>query len=102
VWAELNRQEVQVAEVGFCGRGGRGGQIEGISLSRLPGGERVDLRRWPGRGELEHGLTAPVWDRYGTFTGQPLIRGTVKWTTADRRVVITGVRGDQRFEEIVK
>jgi hypothetical protein len=43
----------------------------------------------------------PLWDRFGSFAGQLPITGTMVWLTAERRVVIEGRRGDQRFEEVV-
>jgi hypothetical protein len=51
--------------------------------------------------ELAFALEAPVWDRYGTFVGQPRICAEVVWTPADRLVVISRKRGDERFEEFV-
>ncbi len=85
----------------FSGRAGSGGHIDRIVLSRIDGDDVVDLERWISRDELCHALEAGVWDRFGSFAGQPPIAGTVTWTTADRRVVITGRRGDARFEELV-
>ncbi len=52
------------------------------------------VERWTSRDELCYALEAPVWDRFGSFAGQPPIAGTVVWTSADRRVVIEGRRGD--------
>lgn len=72
-----------------CGRGGR---VDRIVLSRLVGGELVDVERRTDRDELCYALEAPVWDRFGSFAGQPQIAGTVVWTRADRRVVIEGRR----------
>ena len=66
--------------------------------SRCPaidGEELVDVERWTSRDELAYALEAPVWDRFGTFAGQPFIRGEVIWTVADRSVVIVGTRGDR-------
>ena len=85
--------------VPFSGRAGQGGRTDTIRLSRLEGRELVDVDRWMFRDELAYALEAPVWDRYGTFAGHPLIRGTVTWTAADRRVVIAGRRGTEPFEE---
>jgi hypothetical protein len=56
---------------------------------------------WPGVDELANALGAPVWGRFGTFAGQPFVRADVIWTLDDRSVVISGRRGDRRFEEIV-
>jgi hypothetical protein len=101
VWEELQRLEVTIAVVPFLGRAGRGGRTDAIRLSRVEGGQLVEVERRLGRDQLAHALEAPVWDRYGAFAGHPLIRGTVRWTTADRRVVIDGMRGSERLEEIV-
>jgi hypothetical protein len=67
----------------------------------LEAGELVDVERWMSRDELCYALEAPVWDRFGTFAGQPLISGFVTWTASDRLVVMSGRRGHERFEEIV-
>jgi hypothetical protein len=90
-----------MAVVPFSGRAGRGGHADRIVLSRIDGDRVVEIERWTGRDELCYALEAPVWDRFGSFAGQPQIAGTVVWTTADRRVVIEGRRGNQHFEELV-
>ena len=43
-----------------------------------------------------------MWERFGTFVGHPLIRGEVIWSAEDGTVVISGRRGDRRFEAIVE
>lgn len=101
VWQELEARGATIATVPFSGRAGRGGRVERIVLHRLDHDKLVDVERWTGRDELCYALEAPVWDRFGSFAGQPQIAGTVVWTTADRRVVIEGRRGDKRFEEVV-
>ena len=101
VWEELERRGAMVAVVPFSGRAGRGGSTARIALSRMDGEELVDVERWTSRDELACALEAPVWDRFGTFAGQPFIRGEVIWSVADRSVVIVGTRGDEWFEEIV-
>ena len=101
-WEELERRGASIAVVPFAGRAGRGGETETIRLSRVEGRQLIDVERWSSRDELALTLEEPVWDRYGTFAGQPAIRAEVIWTLADRRVVIVGRRGDQRFEEIVR
>ena len=102
VWEELERRGATIAVVPFSGRAGRGGETGRIRLSRLDGTELVDVELWTSRDELTCALEAPVWDRYGTFAGQPAIRGDVIWTLADRAVVIVGRRGEARFEEAVR
>jgi hypothetical protein len=101
VWEELARRDATIAIVPFSGRAGAGGRTDTIRLSRIDGDELVDVERWTSRDELAYALEAPVWDRYGTFAGHPLIRGTVTWTTSDRLVVISGQRGGEAFEEDV-
>ncbi len=98
MWGELERRGATIAAVPFSGRGG---SAERIVLSQVQGDELVDVERWTGRDELCYALEAPIWDRFGSFAGQPLIVGTVIWTAADRRVVIDGRRGDKCFEELV-
>lgn len=100
VWQELEARGTTIATVFFAGRAGRGGHIDRIVLSDVDRDELIDMERWTSR-ELCHALEAPVWDRFGSFAGQPPIAGTVRWTTAGRRVVIEGRRGDARFEELV-
>jgi hypothetical protein len=58
---------------GRAGRGGRGGRIDRIVLSRLDGGELVDLGPWTSHDDLCDALAAPTRDRFGSFAGQPRI-----------------------------
>jgi hypothetical protein len=102
VWAELERRGATVAAVPFSGRAGEGGRVGTITLSRIDGGALVDVERWSGRDELTCALEAPIWDRYGVFTGHPRICATVTWIAAERCVVICGDRGGERFEETVR
>jgi hypothetical protein len=101
VWEELKRRGATIAEVPFSGRAGRGGRTDTIRLSRCGGNALVDVERWTCRDELAYALEAPVWDRYGTFVGHPLIHGFVTWTPEERLVIIAGTRGGRSFEEIV-
>lgn len=101
MWEELERRDATAAIVPFSGQAGRSGHTDVIQLLRLEGETLVDVERWTGRDELCHALEAPVWDRFGRFNGHPLIRGEVIWSAEDRTVVISGHRGDRRFEEIV-
>jgi hypothetical protein len=100
IWQELETRGATIATVPFNGRAGRGGRTDTIVLSRVERDELVDVEHWSGRDELCYALEAPVWDRFGSFAGQPRIVGTVIWTAADRRVVIEGRRGEKRFEEL--
>jgi hypothetical protein len=102
VWDELERRGVSVAMVPFRGRAGQGGEIDVIGLQRVRGEESREVRLWPDVDELAHALVAPVWGRFGTFAGQPLVRADVIWTVDRRSAVIVGRRGDRRLEEIVE
>ena len=99
VWDELERRRVSVATVPFRGRAGRGGEIDVIRLQRVRREESREVRLWPDSEELAHALAAPVWGRFATFAGQPLVRAEVVWTAVDRSVVMVGRRGDRRLEE---
>ena len=101
IWDELERRGATAAVVSFSGKAGRGGSITTITLDRADGQEPRTVQWWD-RDELAYALEGPVWDRFGGFAGQPSVRGTVRWTVADQLVVITGQRGDQRFEEVVR
>jgi hypothetical protein len=99
MWDELARRQVSVATVPFRGRAGQGGEIEVIRLQRLRDEESREVRLWPDGEELASALAAPVWGRFGTFAGHPLVRAEVIWTVDRRSVVIAGRRGERRFEE---
>jgi hypothetical protein len=99
VWDELERRGISVATVPFRGRAGQGGEIEAIRLQRVSDEESRDVRLWPDGEELASSLAAPVWGRFGTFVGHPLVRAEVIWMVDRRSVVIVGRRGERRFEE---
>lgn len=101
VWEELERRGATVAIVPFSGRAGCGGQTDTIKLLRLEREKLVDVERWTSRDELCNALEAPIWDRSGTFAGQPLVSGEVIWTADGRDVAIRGMRGGRPYEEIV-
>ena len=101
VWEELERQGATSAIVSFCGRAGRGGSTEKITLLRLEGDQLIEVERCSGLDELCYALGAPVWGRFATFAGHPLCRGEVLWSGDDRCVRIRARRGDRLFEELV-
>jgi hypothetical protein len=80
---------------------GRRGSITRFTLDRVDGQKPLAVEWWD-RYELAYALESPVWNRFGGFAGQPAVSATVRWTVADRLVVITGQRGDQGFEEVVR
>jgi hypothetical protein len=101
IWDELERRGATAAVVSFSGKPGREGSITTITLDRVDGQASRTVGWWD-RDELPYALEGPVWDRFGGFAAQPTVRGVVLWTVTDRLVVITGQRGDQGFEEVVR
>ena len=101
VFAGLDRLGAVGATVPFGGGAGAGGQVGRVMLTRLDDGEPVESELGWAREELAFAVAAPLWDRFGSFAGQPRITGTVKWETANRRVLISGRRGEKRCEERV-
>ena len=99
VWDELERRGASVATVPFRGRAGQGGEIDVIRLQRVNDKASREVRLWPDSEELASSLAAPVWGRFATFAGHPLVRTEVIWTVDRRSVVIVGRRGERRFEE---
>lgn len=87
-----------VSVVPYVGRAGRGGEIEEIRLQRVRDGEPCEVRLWPDSEEFACALAAPVWGRFGTFAGHPLVRAEVIWTVDRRSVAIIGRRGEQRLQ----
>jgi hypothetical protein len=77
VGAELELRGTAPATVPFSGRAGAGGTVGTITPCRVDGDEPVDVEPWSGRDELTYALKAPVWHRFGHFTGQPWVRGAV-------------------------
>jgi phage FluMu protein Com len=99
VWEELDQRGATIATVPFWGRAGAGGHPERITLLRAEGETLSEVERWSSRGELAYALEAPVWDRFGTFLGHPLVRGQVTWWCREQVVEIAGTRGQTRFTE---
>jgi len=102
VWEELERRGAAVAIVPFSGQAGSGGRTDTIKLYMLQDAKLVEVERWTSRDELCYALEAPIWDRFGTFAGHPLMRGEVIWSTGDRCVAIRGWRGERSFEELAE
>jgi hypothetical protein len=83
VSAELERRGATIATVPLAAAPA----VDRIVLGRVRANELVDVERWSGADELCHALEAPIWDRFGSFPGQPQIAGVVLWSAADRCVV---------------
>jgi hypothetical protein len=87
----------QLALVRFSGGGGRPGTLERVSLEAQGSAPRlVDASE-----ELAGALAAPVWGRYGSFRGQPPIAATLRWSVAERSLMLAGTRGTERLQEIL-
>lgn len=99
VWEELECRGATVAIVPFLGRAGTRGRTDTIKLLGRRGDELVDVECWTSRDELCDAPEAPISDRFGTFVGQPLVRGEVIWSAKDRCALIHGRRGGSSFEE---
>ena len=50
---------------------------------------------------LIEALKAPVVARFAGFLGLPPVRGTLSWMP-DRRITVTGRRGNDPFEEVIR
>ncbi|MGZ6569282.1 MAG: zinc finger domain-containing protein [Solirubrobacteraceae bacterium] len=100
VWRALQRAGAQLALVRFTGGGGRPGTLEGVSLQAQgsPAARPVDEIQ----SELTGALAAPVWGRYGSFRGQPLIAATLRWSVVERSLLLAGTRGTERFQETLQ
>ena len=100
VWRALGRAGAQLALVRFTGGGGRPGTLEGVSLQAQGSAPArlVDAVQ----SELGGALAAPVWGRYGSFRSQPLIAATLRWSVAERSLLLAGTRGTERFQETLQ
>jgi endogenous inhibitor of DNA gyrase (YacG/DUF329 family) len=99
LWRALGRVGAQLGLVRFSGGGGRPGAIERVSVEAQGSAPRlVDASE----GELAGALAAPVWGRYGSFRGQPPIAATLRWSVAERSLMLAGTRGTERLQEILR
>jgi predicted nucleic acid-binding Zn ribbon protein len=100
VWEELERWGASVALVAFHGGGKLTPAMESVILQDA---EQREITRWShGAGPLPDELAAPVWDRYALFRGQPRIRATVIWDVRAREVIVTGRRGEEPLDEVLR
>jgi hypothetical protein len=101
IWAELHSRGTTIATVPFSGRAGSGGSTDRIALLGPGHDGLAEIELWSRgfRDELCHALEAPVWARFASFVGQPLVTGHITWL-ADRRVIeLDAQRAGRRLEE---
>jgi DNA invertase Pin-like site-specific DNA recombinase len=103
-WEELQRRGANIATLPFTGERRTGARFGPTRLERLENDQLTEIETWSEQRSsdaLIEALTAPVVARFASFLGQPPIRATLTWTVPDRRITITGKRGDQPFEEVI-
>ena len=99
VWQELEQWGAAIAVVRFSGGSGEPGSIAAVTIEDAA---QHELAQWScGEGALPDELAAPIWGRYAWFRGHPRIVGMVLWDVANREVLASGTRGDQRFNEVL-
>ena len=101
---ELQRRGANIATLPFIGKRLTGASFGRIRLERLEDDQLREIETWSEQRSgdaLIEALKAPVVARYASFLGQPPIRATLTWTLPDRRITITGKRGDEPFEEVI-
>jgi hypothetical protein len=100
VFAELDRLDAIGATVPFGGRAGASGQVGRVVLSRLEG--ESGWNPSSARQARSRRSRSPRRCRTASDRSLPAqIMGPVRWETADRRVLISGRRGCEPFEERV-
>ena len=103
-WEELQRRGANIATLPFTGERRTGARFGPTRLERLENDQLIEVETWSDQRSgdaLIEALKAPVVARFASFLGQPSIRATLTWTVPDRRITITGKRGDQPFEEVI-
>jgi Resolvase, N terminal domain/Helix-turn-helix domain of resolvase len=103
-WDELQHRGANIATVPFTGKRRTDVSFGPIRLERHEDDQRGEIETWSEQRSgdaLIEALKAPVVARFASFLGQPPIRATLSWTVPDRRITITGKRGDQPFEEVI-
>ncbi len=86
----------------FAGKRRTGTSFGLIRLERLENDQLMEIETWSDQRSgdaLIEALKAPVVARFASFAGQPPIRASLTWTVPDRRITITGKRGNEPFEE---
>ena len=103
-WEELQRRGANIATLPFAGKRRTGASFGPIRLERLENDQLTEIETWSDQRSgdaLIEALRAPIVARFASFLGQPPIRATLTWTLLDRRITITGKRGDQPLEELI-
>jgi hypothetical protein len=88
----------------FTGKRRNGASFGPIRLECLDNDQLIEIETWSEQRSgdaLIEALKAPVVGRFASFLGQPPIRATLTWTLPDRRITITGKRGNEPFEEVI-
>lgn len=94
VWKALEILQVRRVTVAFSGGNDEGGAEE-VLLEFLDGTTRdvregvhvLPAKDWhKAAAELADALELPVYDRFGSFNGEPCVEGTVTWDVATRKV----------------
>jgi hypothetical protein len=101
-WEELARRGANIATVPFTGERRTGVRFGAIRLERLENDQLIEVETWSEQRSgdaLIKALKAPVVARFAGFLGQPPIRATLTWTVPDRRITITGKRGNDPLDE---
>jgi hypothetical protein len=85
--------------VRFAGRQRTGAFFNDVSVERAEDEQPVGLED----GEpLAEALKAPVVARFASFAGHPSIRGALTWDLARREITISGTRGQEPFQEMLR
>ena len=101
-WEELQRRGANIVTLPFAGKRRTGTSFGLIRLERLENDQVMEIETWSDQRSgdaLIEALKAPVVARFASFAGQPPIRASLTWTLPDRRITITGKRGNKPFEE---
>jgi hypothetical protein len=104
-WEELELCGANVATLPFTGSRRPGVSFSPIRLERLTNDELTEIETWSEQRSgdpLIEALKTPVVARFASFLGQPAIRATLTWSLPEHRITITGTRGDEPFEEIIR
>lgn len=104
-WEELERRGANIAIVPFSGKQRTGASFGPVRLEHLENRRLREIETWSEQRSgdpLIEALKAPVVGRFAGFLGQAPVRATLSWSLPDRRVRVTGRRGDEPFEELIR